>query len=92
MGKEAVTPAGPVFLAMKTNTPLIPFAIHIEKDYRHVVDIGDEIQLEMSGDPKRDLETNAQRCSKAVEQLILRHPTQWIWVHNRWKTKRKDIP
>lgn len=89
MGKEAVMPAGPVFLAMKTNTPLIPFAIHIEKDYRHVVEVGDEIKIEITGDPKRDLEVNAQRCSKAVEKLILRHPTQWIWVHNRWKTKRK---
>jgi KDO2-lipid IV(A) lauroyltransferase len=88
MGKEAVTPAGPVFLATKTNTPLIPFAIHIEKDYRHVVEVGDEIKLEITGDPEKDVAVNAQRCSKAVENLILRHPTQWIWVHNRWKTKR----
>lgn len=90
MGKEAVTPAGPVFLAMKTKTPLIPMAIHIEKDYRHVVEVGDEIKIENTGDPERDLAVNAQRCSKAVEALILLHPTQWIWVHNRWKTKRKE--
>lgn len=90
MGKEAVTPAGPVFLAMKTNTPLIPMAIHIEKDYRHVIEVGDEIALENTGDQERDLAFNAQLCSKAVEDLIFRHPTQWIWVHNRWKTKRKE--
>lgn len=89
MGTEAVTPAGPVFLAMKTSTPLVAMAIHIEKDYRHVIEVDDEIKLENTGDPKRDVEINAQRCSKAVEKLILRHPTQWIWVHNRWKTKRK---
>jgi KDO2-lipid IV(A) lauroyltransferase len=25
----------------------------------------------------------------ALEQLVLRHPEQWWWVHRRWKSARR---
>lgn len=91
MGKEAYTAMGPVYLAMKTNTPLMPIAIHMEKDYRHVIEVGDEIKLKINGNPEQDLISNTQRCSKAIESFVLQHPTQWIWMHNRWKTRRTSF-
>lgn len=88
MGREAFTPIGPVLLAMKKNAPIMPIAIHMHGDYRHLIEVGDEIELEITGDKSHDLTVNTQKCSKAVEKFILKQPTQWIWMHDRWKTKR----
>jgi KDO2-lipid IV(A) lauroyltransferase len=88
MGREAFTPKGPVLLAIKKNAPIVPIAIHMHRDYRHLIEVGDEIALEISGDEAHDLTVNTQKCSKAIEKYILEQPTQWIWMHNRWKTKR----
>jgi KDO2-lipid IV(A) lauroyltransferase len=89
MGKEAYTPVGPVLLAMKTNAVLMPITIHMREDYHHVIDVGDEIELEVTGDKNHDLLVNTQRCSKAIEKIIFQQPTQWVWMHDRWKTKKK---
>lgn len=88
MGRDAYTPMGPVLLAMKTNAVLMPITIHIRTDYRHVIEVGDEIELEVTGNKNRDLFVNTQRCSKAVEGFIFQQPTQWVWMHDRWKTKK----
>ena len=88
MGRDAYTPVGPVLLAMKTHAPIMPITIHMREDYRHIIEVGDEVKLEITGDKTRDLTVNTQQCSKAVEKFILAQPTQWIWMHNRWKTQK----
>ncbi|MBN1155754.1 lysophospholipid acyltransferase family protein [candidate division KSB1 bacterium] len=91
LGHEAYTPVGPAVLAMKTGAPLVPLAIHLRSDYHHVIEIGDVIELESSDDEKADRIQNTLKCSKAVETFIRKHPKQWVWMHRRWKTKRKKI-
>ena len=92
MGRDAYTPKGPVLLAMKTDAIVMSIAIHMDKEYHHVLEVGDEIELEITGDKNHDLIVNTQRCSKAVENLILGQPTQWVWMHERWKTKKPIDP
>ena len=88
MGRDALAPKGPVLLAMKTNATIMPISIHMCKNYRHLIEVGEEIALEITGNKEQDLIVNTQRCSKAVEKIILEQPTQWVWMHNRWKTKK----
>ncbi|HEX29595.1 TPA: hypothetical protein ENG04_05890 [Candidatus Poribacteria bacterium] len=30
---------------------------------------------------------NTERLMRMLEDLICRCPDQWLWVHNRWKTR-----
>jgi len=91
LGHEAYTPVGPVVLAQKTKAPLVPLVIHMRSDYHHVIEIDDIIELENTGNPDLDRVRNTEKCSKAIEKYIRQYPTQWVWMHRRWKTKRKKI-
>ncbi len=90
-GAEGYTPVGPIVLALKTGAVILPLAIHIQPDNTHVVTILDELELIRSGNKEQDIYQNTLRCSKKLEQLISMHPTQWVWMHERWKTSPADI-
>ncbi|MDZ7400406.1 MAG: lysophospholipid acyltransferase family protein [candidate division KSB1 bacterium] len=91
LGKLAYTPVGPTILALKTQAAVVPMAIHIGPDNRHYIEIGDQLDLEISGDASQDRVTNTQRFSDAIAQVIQKYPTQWVWMHQRWKTKPEDV-
>lgn len=87
MGKNAYTPVGPVILAMKTGAAVIPMAIHIQQDNTHLIEIEPDIPLQFSNKDEINRLKNTEICSKAIEKFIRKYPTQWVWMHNRWKTK-----
>ncbi|MBD3289539.1 hypothetical protein GF337_12110 [candidate division KSB1 bacterium] len=91
LGHKAYTPVGPVEIAHKFKCPLLPIAIHIQKDNTHFVEVGDEIKLQWTDDHEHDRIENTQRCSKAIEHFILKNPTQWVWMHKRWRTQKKPV-
>lgn len=86
-GKPAYTPMGPVILAMRTGATVVPMAIHRELDDTHHVVVRPEIDMVRTGDMERDVQVNTQRCSRTLEAFIREHPSQWVWMHERWKTR-----
>jgi Kdo2-lipid IVA lauroyltransferase/acyltransferase len=36
---------------------------------------------------ENDIVTNTQTLTKFIEDVIRKYPTQWVWMHERWKTK-----
>jgi len=48
--------------------------------------IEQEIPLVMTGNRRQDMEENTRLFHKVIEKYIKRYPTQWVWMHNRWKT------
>ncbi|MDZ7263736.1 MAG: lysophospholipid acyltransferase family protein [candidate division KSB1 bacterium] len=87
LGTPAYTPVGPVLLALKTGCAIVPMAIHSLKNGSHLVEIEPEIPLIITGNPERDRIDNTQACSAALERFIRKYPTQWVWMHERWKTR-----
>ncbi|MGH7596207.1 MAG: lysophospholipid acyltransferase family protein [bacterium] len=86
-GRPAYTPAGPVVIADRTGAALVAMAIYMNDDGTHTVEVRPEIELQNTGDANTDRLVNVARCSKAVEAFIREHPAQWVWMHERWKTK-----
>ncbi len=86
-GRPASTPAGPVVFAQRTGAPLIPMYIIREGRKRHRLIIEPEVPLINTGDKEKDLITNTQRLTKVIERWIRKYPSQWWWMHNRWKSK-----
>ena len=59
-GKKAHTPIGPIVLAQKTGSAVVPMFIHIRKDNTHLIECREEIILESTGDINRDIVVNTQ--------------------------------
>lgn len=88
-GRPAYTPYSPVALALKTGAAILPTFIIRQPDDSHHAVIEAPLFLQRSGDKEQDLLVNTQRFTKVIESYIRRYPEQWIWMHERWKTKPK---
>lgn len=83
MGRKAWASTGPVLIARKSGAALVPVFIHREGD-RHVITFYPEHA--MSGDMSEEgIRKETQSLSRYVEDFVVAHPTQWYWVHRRWK-------
>jgi KDO2-lipid IV(A) lauroyltransferase len=46
-----------------------------------------EIPMRLTGNEEADLIYNTQALTAFIETQIRKHPEQWVWMHERWKTK-----
>ena len=87
-GSPAATNKGFAQLALRSNAAVIPaFARWDYRKKRHVVEYGPAIELIRTGSSAQDVVSNSQRFQSALEERIRRHPDQWLWIHQRWKTQ-----
>ncbi len=77
----ASTTSLPAILATKTRAELLPVAIFTIGPAQWRLEAGEFI-------PKRgaSIEELTYRINRALESLIIRRPSDWFWVHQRWKT------
>jgi len=86
-GKLASTARGPVALALKTGAPII-FSLDIRlPNDKHRVYISPPIHLEKTNDTEKDIEKWTRKLMETLEGYIIEYPEQWLWLHNRWKTR-----
>ena len=88
-GRPAYTPYSPVAIALKTGAAILPTFIIRQPDDSHRAIVEAPLTLEQSEDRQHDLVVNTQRFTKVIESYIRRYPEQWIWIHERWKTRPK---
>lgn len=86
-GMQAATPVGAAILAMKTGAAVVPTYIHLGEDNLQHMYILPEIPLVLSGDDEQDMITNTQNYTRFIEDQVRKHPSQWVWMHERWKTR-----
>lgn len=86
-GQPAFTPVGPAVMALRTGAPVIPMAIHRQPDDTHLITVNPPIEPVRTGRPEHDIQETTQRYTAAIERLIRQAPTQWVWMHDRWKTR-----
>ncbi|MFC1716432.1 lysophospholipid acyltransferase family protein [Candidatus Poribacteria bacterium] len=86
-GRLASCSRGPVAMAIKTGAAIV-FSIDIRQpDDRHHVIISGPVELELTGDFDRDVAHNTAKLMAELENYIRQYPGQWMWQHNRWKTR-----
>jgi len=86
-GTPAYTPTGPIAMALRTGAPVIPLAIHRQPDDTFLLTIERPLELVRTGDRREDIRLNTQAVTTILERFIRAHPTQWVWIHDRWKTQ-----
>jgi KDO2-lipid IV(A) lauroyltransferase len=86
-GIPASSPVGAALLALKTGAPVVPTYIYLGDDGCQHMFLLPEIPLVVTGDEETDMIANTQRYNKFIEDRVREHPEQWVWMHERWKTK-----
>jgi len=83
--KSVPSPPGPALLAKRVGVPLIPAYIYRDKKNQHHITIQSEIPLKQEEDHERFLQRNTQVQMDWVAEILVKHPTEWLWLHKRWK-------
>jgi len=90
LGKLAYTPLGPVAIALKTQSLIVPAFIIRQPDDSHRVVIEKPLKLQITGQKDVDIQINIQSMTKIIEYYVRKYPAQWIWMHQRFKTCPSD--
>ncbi len=92
-GVEACTASGLARVALKTGAAVVPgFLAWEEAEGQYVLHFGPELALADTGDAEADAVDNTARFTAVLEDAIRRYPTQWLWMHRRWKTRPAGEP
>jgi KDO2-lipid IV(A) lauroyltransferase len=86
--RSVPSPAGPALLAKRTGVPMIPAYIVRDKKNHHIITVLPEIHLQPEDDNEKFLQLNTQIQIDWIAELLLKHPTEWLWLHNRWKREK----
>ena len=49
------------------------------------------IPLEKTADPQADIQRHLELQSQAIEAWVRAEPSQWLWLHRRWKNQFPEI-
>jgi KDO2-lipid IV(A) lauroyltransferase len=82
-GRAARLPWGAVACALRTGASLVP-GYTLRDNNRWRVIIGRPLQLNHTGDRRRDLRHGMSRCLRFLEEAIRRHPEQWFVFEPLW--------
>lgn len=88
-GRKAATPRNIAYLAQRYHCPIVSAFSHRLNDGTH------QYQFErlFSGPYSKETDNTlqiTQHISDALEKHIRTDPSQWVWIHRRWKTQPDD--
>ena len=86
-GLKAATTPGPALLALKTGAILVPVFMVREGVGKHRLVVEDPIDVVHTGDQQADVIATTQKCVDILEKYVRKYPSQWFWVHRRWRTR-----
>ena len=91
-GVPACTMDSLAVLAGRTDATIVPAALYRNPDLRsYTMVVRPMFELEHPHeDAKANVRHNTRRLNQALEELIMEHPAQWMWIHKRWKTRPAD--
>jgi Kdo2-lipid IVA lauroyltransferase/acyltransferase len=75
-------------LALRMGLPVLPIFNFQHSDGRYETVFEAEVQLIRTGDSLiADIEENTALFNRIIEGYIRKHPEQYFWLHQRWKTR-----
>ncbi len=92
-GVEACTASGLARVAQKTGASVLSgFLLWEASERRYVLRFGPELMLADTGNTEADTASNTSLFTGVLENAIREYPTQWLWMHRRWKTRPTGQP
>jgi KDO2-lipid IV(A) lauroyltransferase len=85
-GRAASTSRSIALLAVRTRSPVVPVFARRDGPGRHTVVFLPALPLPVNGAEAAVVELTA-RCTKTIERAVRDAPEQWLWSHDRWRTR-----
>ncbi len=83
LGRAAWTMRTPAVIAAKTGASVVPAFIQ-RTSTGHKIKVYPEVEL-VEGTSEDSVVENTKRISSYVEGYIKENPSEWLWIHRRWK-------
>ncbi|HUO94487.1 MAG TPA: lysophospholipid acyltransferase family protein [Rhizomicrobium sp.] len=90
-GRDAMTTPVPAALALKLGSSMMLVTNERMGGARFRLTIHEPLTIEPSGDHDRDVLALTTKLNAALEAVIRKRPSQWLWIHRRWP-KEGDRP
>jgi Kdo2-lipid IVA lauroyltransferase/acyltransferase len=92
-GMQACTTTGIARVALHTGAAVVPgYAYWDDRIRKYRLRFEPPVELTRTGNTEWDVLENTQRFAKVIEEIIRKHPEQWVWMHARWKTRPRGEP
>ena len=89
-GQETNAFTGAAAIARRCSVPIFPVFMHRRADGHHELTIEKPLYVEKTDDRAADVLRVTQEVSAHIEAWIRRYPDEWFWLHDRWKSMRKE--
>jgi len=86
-GIKAATTPGPALLALRTGAALVPAFMMRDGPGKHRLILEEPIPVVRTGNEEADIIATTQKCVDVLERYVRQYPSQWLWVHRRWRTR-----
>jgi KDO2-lipid IV(A) lauroyltransferase len=86
-GHPASTSRSIALLAVRTGAPVVPIFARRVGGTGHTVVIRPALAPPASNDPEAAVVELTARCTAEIEGAIRQAPEQWLWSHDRWRTR-----
>ncbi|MGF1635971.1 MAG: lysophospholipid acyltransferase family protein [Cyclobacteriaceae bacterium] len=90
-GKPTYTPIGPAMLSLKTGARLVCASVWRVDNDKLKYKILPECKVATTGDKEKDIHAITSALSLQLESLIRNDLSQWVWMHQRWKTTPEKV-
>jgi KDO2-lipid IV(A) lauroyltransferase len=87
MGRWAATYSTAAMLAVRFDLPVLPVSSRVDGDGMVTLTAYPPFHAPQTGDTARDVWTATQRMTSWLEAQVRANPTQWFWMHRRFKTQ-----
>jgi KDO2-lipid IV(A) lauroyltransferase len=92
-GVPACTASGLAKIALRTDAAVVPgFSIWDPALRKYRLRFDPAVNLVRTGNNEADIAANTQLFTKVIEGYVSRYPSQWLWIHRRWKTRPEGQP
>lgn len=78
----------PATIARRSGAAVVPAFISRTAE-GHKIDIGKAIEPDASAEENEAIINDTVNFSSYIEDYIRKHPSEWLWLHRRWK--REDL-
>jgi KDO2-lipid IV(A) lauroyltransferase len=86
-GRWASTFPAAAMLAVKFDLPILPVSSRVDADGTVTIVADPPFHAPSTGDPARDIWYTTQRMTSWLEAQVRANPSQWFWMHRRFKTQ-----